>query len=88
MAKRIQPEQNDVTLVYVGPNIVSVGLQQFAVFREGIPVFIQPKVAALPDLKELFVPISQLNSARRALSRQGSQLRAQYLNAHSFFNNR
>jgi hypothetical protein len=88
MAKRIQPAQNDDTLVYIGPNIISVGLQQFAVYREGIPAFIQPKVAECPDLKEMFVPISQLNSARRALSRQGSQLRAQYLNAFSFFNNR
>jgi len=75
-------------IVYVGASIDRIGLQQFAVYRGGIPEFAQDAVKACPDLAELFVPIEQLNQARRDILRQGSALRAYYLNARSYFINR
>lgn len=90
MAKRIQPADLNPSdqLIYVGASIDRIGLQQFAVYRGGIPEFVQDAVKACPDLAELFVPIGQLNQARRDIQRQGSALRAYYLNARSYFINR
>lgn len=86
MAKRTQAaaEPSD-QIIYVGSSIDSLGLQQYSVYRGGIPEHAQPAVKDCPDLAELFLPIDQLNRARRDIQRQGSALRAHYLNAHSFF---
>lgn len=90
MAKRTQPAEIKPSdqIIYVGASIDRIGLQQFAVYRGGIPEFAQDAVKAFPDLAELFVPIGQLNQARRDILRQGSALRAYYLNARSYFINR
>lgn len=77
-----------VTLVYVGPSINKLGLQQFALFREARPVYTDAAVKDCPDLAELFLPVEQLNAARRDISRNGSRLQTVFNNVRSFFNNR
>lgn len=89
MAKRTQQAGSEPSdqIIYVGASIERIGLQQYAVYRGGIPEFAQDAVKACPDLAELFVPITQLNHARRDIQRKGSALRSYYLNARSFFIN-
>lgn len=90
MAKRIQAADSNPSdqIIYVGATIQRLGLQQFAVFRGGVPDFAQDAVKDCPDLAELFVPVDRLNQSRRDIQRTGSALRQSYLNARSFFNNR
>lgn len=89
MAKRTQvaaPESDQV--IYVGPALTKIGLQPFAVFRGGVPEYLQSAVKDCSDLAELFVPIVQLNHARRDIDRPGSVMRQRFMNVRSFFNNR
>jgi hypothetical protein len=90
MAKRTQATATEPSdqIIYVGASIDRLGLQQFAVYRGGIPEHAQAAVKECPDLAELFLPIEQLNRARRDIQRQGSALRASYLNARSYFKNK
>lgn len=83
-APSANPDNDQV--IYVGPTIAKIGLQQFAVFRGGVPEYIKPAVKQCGDLAELFKPVELLNHARREIQRQGSVLRQHYMNVRSFFN--
>lgn len=91
MAKRIRQaaeQQKPATLVYVGPTISKLGISQFSLYRDGIPLHLNAAVKECSYLSELFVPVESLNAARRDINRDGSRLRTVYLNVSSFFNNR
>jgi len=54
-------------VIYIGPSVLSLGLQRFQVFKE------PPKVVvAEPKLARLCVPVNTLAKARAALSVEGS----------------
>ncbi|UNY40572.1 hypothetical protein KLER11_gp15 [Pararheinheimera phage vB_PsoM_KLER1-1] len=91
MAKRTRQAvetKKPETLIYVGPTISSLSLMQFSMYREGIPAHLNTAVKDCSYLSKLFVPVSELNAARRDINRDGSVLRTMFFNVHSFFNNR
>lgn len=60
------------TVVYVGESLQGGSLQQFSVFKNGIPAMLEPQIKECPAIKALMVPISSLAQARQNLSIQGT----------------
>lgn len=60
-------------LVYVGSSLPKGTLQQFSVFKNGIPSFLNEHIEKCPAINELMVPISQLNETRENLAVVGSR---------------
>ena len=66
---------NTVTLVYVGPNLGRpLYLKQYQTWRGGLPGHVAEACAAQPELKRLFVPVTELAAARNELGRPTSAL--------------
>lgn len=70
----IKKEQNqgDQTLIYCGPTIQGE-LQQYAIFKEGIPTHIEPRIKDCPSIKGLFVSPEKLAIARTRLQTKGTR---------------
>lgn len=67
------------TLVYVGPNMGgSTLMQQFTVFKDGLPNTLQARCGQDADFAALFVPVAELANARAAIARKGSELNRAY----------
>ena len=67
------------TLVYCGPSFLGQ-LQQFAVFKSGIPAYLDEHLQSCNSLKSLFVPIYKLTSTREKLKEEGSRENQLYKN--------
>lgn len=65
---------NDVAVIYIGPNLKKNGLNQYTVFKDGIPKSAGDNTA----LKHLFVPVDELNKAMSNLKTKGSLLSTFY----------
>lgn len=60
--------------IYVGPSLPKAKLPQFTVFANGFPQHIQDLMAKSPSLKQLIVPTSKVQQARRDLAVKGTLL--------------
>lgn len=65
-------EEKAEAIVYVGQSLPGIGLQQFAIFKNGVPSYLEPHIEKCRAIKSLMVPVSQLSAARRNLTVQGS----------------
>lgn len=71
--KTVKEQKNsNETVVYVGSSIPKAGLQQFSIFKNGLPASLDPHIEKCPAIKALMVPVSQLTEARRNLATQGT----------------
>ena len=59
-------------LVYVGPNIPGGILQRFQVFKGGLPPHAKELFDKVPEVRELFVPVRDLESMRRKIEEPGT----------------
>lgn len=77
--KEASPSGEVPAVVYVGPNMGGeLLMQQFTVFRAGLPEMVQARADADPDFAALFVPVPELAEARGALSRPGSAVKSAF----------
>jgi hypothetical protein len=67
------------TLVYCGPSFMGQ-VQQFSVFKGGIPNYLDNHIENCPSIKNLFIPISKLAITRNKLNKQGSRENQLYKN--------
>jgi len=75
-AQNDAPAKGAQALVYVGPNMGGdLPMQQFTVFRGGLPVPVKARVDQDQDFADLFVPVAELSAARAALERAGTELK-------------
>ena len=76
MAKKPVTETNSPTynrrLIYVGPNVPGGILQRFQVFRGEIPPYCKSLIEKIPEIKELFVPVENLEEIRRKIKESGT----------------
>jgi hypothetical protein len=63
-------------VIYIGPNLPGGTLSAFTVYKNGLPVHIKDLQEKTPELKALFVPVSDLATARRRLNRPGPEANA------------
>ena len=65
-------EGADETTVYVGPNVLPLGLKRFQVFRGGIPPYVARAIENISEVKGLIVPVSELENMRRKIEKPGT----------------
>jgi hypothetical protein len=64
-----------VSLVYIGPNMGrDLLMTQFSTFKSGLPIPVRERFDSDKEFKALFVPVSDLGSARAKLADPGSRL--------------
>ncbi|HJF34180.1 MAG TPA: hypothetical protein K8V56_20655 [Sporosarcina psychrophila] len=60
-------------LIYCGPSITEIGLQQFSVFKNGIPEHATLIGESCRAVVLLFKPISELATTREKINKKGSR---------------
>ena len=65
-------------LIYIGPTLSEGRLSFSTVFFDGIPAYLQEIINAHPWFRQLFVPVSELEMARKATQEKGSYLNILY----------
>lgn len=78
MAKAGPKTETTVRLVYCGPNIPNLGLQQFTVFKDALPVHLIETLAKCPAINLLCVATNQLQTTRSAIGTKGSAANVAY----------
>lgn len=63
-----------VAMVYVGRSALNGRLSQFRVYTDGIPEHLNGLIEQYPFIKNLFVPVAELATARQQLATKGSAL--------------
>lgn len=69
--KSQQKETTFVQSVYVGTSLPM--LAQFTVLKNGIPAYLNEEIKKCQAIKELIVPIEQLNEAYKKLQKKGTR---------------
>lgn len=65
-------------LIYCGPNIPGGALQKYTVFKGGIPGYLSGLFEKCPEIKSLFVPVTDLAVTEQAISTKGSRFNVLY----------
>ena len=60
------------TVVYTGPNIFSLALQKFQVFRGGLPPYVKRAIEKIPEIEHLIVPVNELEAMRAKIDKPGT----------------
>lgn len=68
-------------LIYVGPNLSRARLLKYQVFIGGYPNHLDSEFEAMPHLKDLFVPISDMGNAVVQTQTKGTPLNKYYKQA-------
>ncbi len=67
-----ETESEPEPLIYVGPNLYSMALKRFQVFRRGLPPYVKRAVEKFPDIQTFLVPVRELEDIKRKISRPGT----------------
>lgn len=68
----VTTESAGATMVYVGPNILPLMLKRFQVFRGGIPPYVTRAMEKIPEVKDLIVPVGELENMRQKIDKPGT----------------
>lgn len=71
-ANGVRTNEKPVRLAYVGPNIPGGILQRYQVFKGGLPPYCKGLFEKVPEIKELFVPVTELENVRRKIEESGT----------------
>lgn len=69
---------NTFRRIYVGPNISGHRLKKGTTFIGGFPSYLDEVFEACPQIKHLFVPVSRLVEAEKAVNTAGTPLNKYY----------
>ncbi len=64
--------QEPEAVIYIGPNILAMALQKFQVFRGGLPPYVTRAIEKIPEIKNLIVPITELETMRQKIGKLGT----------------
>ena len=64
---------SDEPMIYVGVNIFSLALQQYQVFSGGLPKYVERAAEKIPEIKQLIVPVSELENMRSKIAKSGTR---------------
>ena len=60
------------SVIYCGPNVLSLGLQKSQVFLNGLPPYVLRAIDKIPEIKGLIVFVDELCVTRSKINRSGS----------------
>ena len=69
--EKVQPIKREA-VIYVGSTLSGLGIQQYSVYKNGIPKNIQLHINNCNAIGALTVPVSQLSQARRNIHTPGT----------------
>ena len=58
--------------IYTGPNIIAFALMKYQVFRGGLPPYVARAIEKIPEIRELIVPVSELEATKQKITRPGT----------------
>ena len=64
--------QENEAVIYTGPNILAMALQKFQIFKGGLPPYVTRAIEKIPEIKNLIVPVTELETMRQKISRPGT----------------
>ena len=65
-------------LIYIGPTIGGYRLVKYQIYLGGLPKHIDGVFQQMPQIKRLFVPVSELSKAEAEVRTQGTPLNKYY----------
>lgn len=65
-------------IIYVGPNLIKYQLMTTNLYSNGLPKLMFELIERMPELRSLFVPITEYRKAAEQLQREGSSLAQAY----------
>ncbi|MEN8702497.1 hypothetical protein [Bacillus infantis] len=68
-----EPKKAAETVIYTGESLPGGSLQQFSIFKNGLPKDLEEHIEKCPAIKELMVPLASLAETRINLLVQGSR---------------
>ncbi len=69
--KKAAPEKVE-RLIYCGPNVPGGGIQSFAVYKGGLPGYVDDLAQKCPAIKKLCVPVANFNKTRQTINKPGT----------------
>lgn len=72
--KKTKQPAKPAAVVYVGRSALSGRLSQYRIYTNGIPEHLNGLIEQYPFIKNLFVPVAELATARQQLATKGSAL--------------
>lgn len=77
--------EKEQSLIYCGPNLPKGVLNQFTVYRGGIPRHIDSYVEECPAIKRLFVPVDDMSSFMTKAAEPGTSEHVWFSQVKSHF---
>lgn len=71
-----QGEQATEAVIYVGPTLPKIA--SYAVFKDGVPKHVEKVMERIPEMRSLFLPVSEFAQRRGELNEVGSPLYVAY----------
>ena len=61
-------------VIYIGPNVSTLGLMRYQVYLNGLPSEVQAAIAKFPEVEKLIVPVEELTVSLQKLNTPGEEL--------------
>ncbi|MFP3359181.1 hypothetical protein R0K17_17740, partial [Planococcus sp. SIMBA_143] len=71
LKEKVRPVKKEA-VIYVGSTLTGLGLQQYSIFKNGIPKNVQLHIDKCNAIGALTVPVSQLSQARKNIHTPGT----------------
>lgn len=60
------------SLIYTGPDVAKLGVMQFQVYINGLPLYVKRAIEKIPDIEKLIVPVEDLELTREKIKTSGT----------------
>ena len=67
-----ETETDSEPQIYTGPNIFTMALLRFQVFKGGLPPYVKRAVEKIPEIQQMIVPVSEVEDIKQRISRPGT----------------
>jgi hypothetical protein len=68
-----EPKKAAEPVIYIGESLPGGSLQQFSIYKNGLPPVLEAHIEKCPAIREMLVPVSKLAETRANLPVQGSR---------------
>lgn len=65
-------DYENATVIYTGPNLRTLGLNRWDVFRGGLQPYVKRAIEKIPDIEKLIVPVDELEETRKKIDKPGT----------------
>ncbi|MEG2765724.1 MAG: hypothetical protein RR910_08230, partial [Acidaminococcaceae bacterium] len=76
--KAVTTDKNPERFIYLGPNLLSAGLQTNQVFKGGKPAVLEGLKGQYPMIDQLFAPVAELHILQKLIATKGTAANLAY----------